>query len=168
MSSFQFLRYIQATIRLFIGMRFIGIGAPVTDFHTIRSAKCPQDQLRIVCAGALRRNNVATKTWKTTDFYDANKSTSECITCHSYRIHVDLPFRFVFHVYFSCLYGINILSSTFYLYVIHIYSPSFLCYDHIDCHFSLSLTYIDLSVISICHYIQQSFILICDSFRFNR
>lgn len=39
MSSFQFLRYIQATIRLFIGMRFIGIGEHVTDFHTIRSAK---------------------------------------------------------------------------------------------------------------------------------
>ena len=130
--------------------------------------KCPQDQLGIVCAGALRRNNVATKTWKTTGFYDANKSTSECITCHSYRIHVDLPFRSVFHIYFSCLYGINNLSSNLYLYVIHIYSSSFLCYDHIDCHFSSSLTYIDLSIKSICHYIQQSFIIICDSFRFNR
>lgn len=130
--------------------------------------KCPQDQLGIVCAGALRRNNVATKTWKTTDFYDANKSTSDFITCHSYRIHVDLPFKSVFHIYFSCLYWINNLSSNLYLYVIHIYSPSFLCYDHIDCHFSSSLTYIDLSIKSISHYIQQSFIIIYDSFRFNR
>ena len=134
--------------------------------------KCPQDQLGIVCAGALHRNNVATKTWKTTDFYDANKSTSDFITSHSYRIHVDLPFRSIFHIYFSCSYGLNILilSINLYLYVIHIYSSSFLCYDHIDCHFSslLSIDLYDLSVISICHCIQLSFILICDLFRFNR